>query len=189
MPSKTGQTQQQRRQQTRQAVLDSARQCFAARGYQDTSLDDIAAACQLTTRPVYHYFGSKQGLFEAVATELENRLADAIAAIDRQRPDYLQAIWQLFITTCKQTEFRRIVLLEAPLILGRQRWQDNNVVDLASGILRQRLQQLPPAEAGMIVRMALVALAEAALMIAEADDSDSAIEAANRIAERLLALF
>lgn len=186
MPRKTARTQQQRREQTRQVVLASARHCFAQQGYQATSLDDIAAASGLTSRPIYHYFGNKLGLFTAVADQLENELADAIRNIEANSPGELMAIWHVFIQTCRQHDFRRIVLLEAPIVLGRERWQNNQVVQLASDILDKRLQGLPAAQKALITRMLLVALAEAALLIGEAEDSEAYIEAANRLADTLL---
>ena len=59
-------TQAERREESRQAVLDSACRLFGARGYAATSLEDIAADCGLTIRPIYHYFGNKLALFTAV---------------------------------------------------------------------------------------------------------------------------
>jgi AcrR family transcriptional regulator len=43
------------------------RGCSAQHGYAATSLEQIAADAGTTIRPVYHYFGNKQALFEAVA--------------------------------------------------------------------------------------------------------------------------
>ena len=63
--SKPRRTQAQRRAETYQQVLDSACRLFGERGYANTSLDDVAAECGLTTRPVYHYFGNKKALFAA----------------------------------------------------------------------------------------------------------------------------
>lgn len=186
MPGNSSKTQQQRRTETRQALLAGARYCFAKNGYQQTSLEDIAGHCKLTTRPVYHYFGSKQALFSAVADELEQELARDMLALDAKQPGYLQAIWQVFMDKCKNRDFRRIVLLEAPVILGRERWQNNEVVQIATDILKKRLNYLPEIQARLINRMTLVALAEAALMIAEADDSEAYIEAANQLAKKAL---
>ena len=50
---------------TRDAVLDSARRAFAARGYQAASLRAIAADAGVDPGMVRHFFGSKAGLFQA----------------------------------------------------------------------------------------------------------------------------
>ena len=55
-------TQAQRREETQQAVLDSASRLFGEKGYAGTSLEEIAADCGLTIRPIYHYFGNKKAL-------------------------------------------------------------------------------------------------------------------------------
>ena len=77
-------TQAQRREQSRQAVLESACKLFGQRGYADTSLEDICADCGLTIRPVYHYFGNKKSLFEAVNDHMAaETLRPALDGADR----------------------------------------------------------------------------------------------------------
>ncbi|MEP1470165.1 MAG: helix-turn-helix domain-containing protein [Halieaceae bacterium] len=56
------------------ALLDSATRLFGEQGYHNTSLEDIAADCQLTLRPIYHYFGNKKSLFAAVNKRMEQRM-------------------------------------------------------------------------------------------------------------------
>lgn len=185
MQKKIRRTQQERRAEAQSKVIASARSIFAEKGYQQASLEDIANHCGLTTRPVYHYFGNKQGLFKAVTEQIESELAaQFLQAISQQSLD-LHAGWSAFITMCKQQDFRQIVLLDAPNVLGRQRWEKSEVVQLAE----QALAPFLPASsshATLITRMLLVSLAEAALVIAENSDTDNFIQAANDIVEQLL---
>ena len=51
------------RTNTRQAVLDAARQVFAEHGYQQASLRAIAAEAGVDAGMVRHFFGDKAGLF------------------------------------------------------------------------------------------------------------------------------
>lgn|SRR5690554_3377213 len=185
MTEKIRKTQQQRRDEAQAAVLASAKQLFAEKGYQQASLEDIASLCGLTTRPIYHYFGNKQGLFSAVTESLEQELAEKIKHAFQESDQQLNAAWQAFIDICKQADFRQIVLLDAPNVLGRQRWHDSEVVQLAEQALTQYLPS-SPAHATLLTRMLLVALAEAALVIAESDDTEQFIQAANDIVEQLL---
>ena len=53
------------RTNTRQAVLDAARQVFAEHGYQQASLRAIAAEAGVDAGMVRHFFGDKAGLFRA----------------------------------------------------------------------------------------------------------------------------
>ncbi|MCW3017407.1 MAG: hypothetical protein JWO02_4499 [Solirubrobacterales bacterium] len=51
---------------TRQRLLDAAAEEFAARGIAGARVDRIAEAAQSNKAQIYHYFGSKDALFEAV---------------------------------------------------------------------------------------------------------------------------
>ena len=50
----------------REAVLKSAIQCFARKGYAATSVLEILKATQLSKPTLYYYFDSKAGLFRAI---------------------------------------------------------------------------------------------------------------------------
>jgi AcrR family transcriptional regulator len=51
---------------TRQRLLDAALEEFAAHGIAGARVDRIAAAARSNKAQIYHYFGSKDALFEAV---------------------------------------------------------------------------------------------------------------------------
>lgn len=63
--------------QRRQEVLDCAVRLFAERGFDGTSINDIAALTTLQKASLYHYFPSKQSILAAV---LEDGIADLWAA-------------------------------------------------------------------------------------------------------------
>jgi len=65
---------QQRAQRTRDAILAAAVGEFAAEGFAGARIDAIAERSQANKQRIYHYFGSKDGLFRAVQ-------ADAIAKL------------------------------------------------------------------------------------------------------------
>ncbi len=50
---------------TRDAILESARQEFSARGLSGARVDRIAGRARANKRMIYHYFGSKEGLYLA----------------------------------------------------------------------------------------------------------------------------
>lgn len=59
--------------QTRQQMIDHARQLFAKHGVQNTTMNDIAEAAQKGRRTLYTYFKSKEEVFQAVVEqELEH---------------------------------------------------------------------------------------------------------------------
>lgn len=53
-------------QKTREKILARASAEFAARGFAGARVDAIARRCGLAKNMLYHYFGSKEGLFIAV---------------------------------------------------------------------------------------------------------------------------
>jgi AcrR family transcriptional regulator len=63
---------------TREAILDAARAAFAESGYDRTTIRGVAAAAGVDPALVMHYFGSKEGLFEA-ALELPVRPSEVFA--------------------------------------------------------------------------------------------------------------
>jgi AcrR family transcriptional regulator len=58
---------------TRQAILTAARELLATGGGRDFALDAVAAAAGVTRVTVYNQVGSRDGLLDAVLTELTER--------------------------------------------------------------------------------------------------------------------
>ena len=50
----------------REKIIDTAIDLFSARGFRGTSIRDIANASGLHMSNIYHYFGSKEGLMQAL---------------------------------------------------------------------------------------------------------------------------
>ncbi len=172
-------TQAERRTETRLQVLDSACKLFGGKGYDKLSLDEIAADCGLTTRPIYHYFGNKKALFAAVNDCMEQRI------IERMAPgsDAL-GNWSDFLDLCEDPAFRQIVLIDSPNILGRERWASSEVSarardNIAHATMSTTKQQF---RLKLVNRVLMAAYAEAALIIAETDD----IKMARQQAEQLM---
>jgi AcrR family transcriptional regulator len=61
---------------TRQSLLDAATALFAERGYDRTTVRDIATRAGVNQSLLFRYFGSKEALF-AEATNIGNSLRDA----------------------------------------------------------------------------------------------------------------
>lgn len=61
----------------RQIILQTALELFAQKGYDAVGVQQIAEASAVTKPTLYHYFGSKRGLFEAlVETKSQSFLQD-----------------------------------------------------------------------------------------------------------------
>jgi AcrR family transcriptional regulator len=74
---------QQRAQQTRQRICDSAKELFLSRGYTTTTITDIARAAGVAHQTVYFVFGSKAALLSAIMdVEIVGDL-DAVPLLER----------------------------------------------------------------------------------------------------------
>ena len=73
-------------EERRSAILDSALEVFAQRGYHSTSIDDIARAAGISKALIYEHFVSKQQLHADLiavhASELSERLGQAVERVD-----------------------------------------------------------------------------------------------------------
>jgi len=72
--------------QTRKRILDAATVEFARKGLGGARVDAIAARAKSNKRMIYHYFGSKEGLFSAV---LESAYLDIRSAEQRLKLEEL----------------------------------------------------------------------------------------------------
>ncbi len=176
-------TQAQRREASSRAVLESALRLFGEKGYADTSLEDIAADCGLTIRPIYHYFGNKKALFAAVTERMEQRIIDSMGAGDDAPPgERIRENWRAYLELCDDPAFRQIVLLDSPNILGKERWASSLVSRNARSMLEGESGPGTDFRSALVSRVLMGAFAEAAVMVAEAED----LGTAKREAEELM---
>ena len=73
---------------TRRRLLEAARQEFAAYGIAGSRVDRIAAAARSNKAQIYHYFGSKNGLFDAVFDDMCRETVDAVPIDPANLPEY-----------------------------------------------------------------------------------------------------
>lgn len=60
----------QRYEKKQEQILKAARFLFLSKGYQNTSMDSVAAEAKVTKQTVYRYFPSKAELFKAVLVRI-----------------------------------------------------------------------------------------------------------------------
>ncbi len=72
---------------TRERLLDVARQLFARKGVENTTMNDIAAASDNGRRTVYTYFKNKTDIFNALVRQEANIIIDRLNEVaDLQLP-------------------------------------------------------------------------------------------------------
>lgn len=60
-------------------MLEAAGQLFARKGFDATSIAEIGEAADIAKSVLYHYFGSKSGLYEALLESESRALVDRVA--------------------------------------------------------------------------------------------------------------
>ena len=90
-------TQEQRRTETRQRLLDAAFDLIAQRGIAATSVDAVAEAAERTSGAVYDHFGGKDGLVVAVLDRWKDAAGERIGAAFASTADIgerLTSLWR-----------------------------------------------------------------------------------------------
>ena len=185
-----------RSEATRRRLVTAARALFGARGFAEVGTEEIVRAAGVTRGALYHQFRDKADLFAAVAEEVEAEIAERIAgaAGAEAAADPVGALRsgaRLFLDACGAPEVERIILLDAPAVLGWQAWRDL-AGQYGLGLVRFGLQSA--IEAGAIVPQPVAPLAhvligalnESALYVARAEDPAAAREQCVAIIDRIL---
>jgi AcrR family transcriptional regulator len=171
-------SQAERSQATRETLIGAARRLFAKRGYAGVGTEEIVRAAGLTRGALYHHFGGKRELLAAVYERIEGELSERIAsgALGASNPlEAMRAGTEMFLDACLEPEVQRIVLLDAPAVLGWERWREI-AAEHGLGLIEATLQAAM--EAGEIVEgrvkplahVLMGALDEAAMVVARAED-------------------
>ena len=87
----------------KQTILDKALQLFAAKGYEGVSVSEITEAAGITKPTLYYYFGSKEGVFEAVCQSYYTRLNNLITENAVYNPNPKSYFEDIFLTLARVT--------------------------------------------------------------------------------------
>ncbi len=167
---------------TRKALVDSAVELFTRNGYAATSLDAIARRARVTKGALYHHFSGKQALFEAafdvVETAAVERLAEVVGGDGNAWDRAIQGI-EIYVKSCLDPSYQRIVIHEGPVVMGWERWRETEE-NFSFGLVKTTIEAL--IESGEIVdvpidvtaRILFGALSAGATMIAGAEDPKKA---------------
>lgn len=96
----------------REFILANAARLFAEKGFEQTSLQDVAKAVGVSKAAVYHYFQSKQAIYDEIVVGLLERLFEYVrervesedlaeqklAIFMRSHAEYFEANYVAFVT-------------------------------------------------------------------------------------------
>jgi AcrR family transcriptional regulator len=118
-------------------VLEAGLELFGERGYHATSIADIGARAGIAKSVLYHYFGSKAGLYEAIAeTEGRTLLARVAQALphDPDAPRLRAGVDAFLAYLTERPAAWRLLLRDPPA--------DPELIELQQRLVKERTEAL-----------------------------------------------
>jgi AcrR family transcriptional regulator len=184
-------------EKTRAKLIRAARKAFATKGYAAASMDDLTAKAGLTRGALYHNFGDKKGLLQAVIDQIDAEMLTRMrAAHDRAETRWLGFLDEsvAYIEMALEPEIQRIVLRDGPAVLGDpSQWPSQNECIRSMSENLQKLRDegtIVAVDPEAAARLISGASLHAAQWIANSEDpeatSKKAVKAFNALLEGLL---
>ena len=179
--------------ETTAKLVSAARRSFGSRGYAETPMDELCAEAGLTRGALYHHFGGKPGLLEAVVRQIDEEIGDRLEVHYSGIGDPWEAFRACnieYLRLALDPEIQRIVLRDAPAVLGqrlREIDEDGSIGPLAEALDQlMRAGRIVACDAEVMARLLNGALVDAALWIAAGDDSEARFERSARSVELMM---
>jgi AcrR family transcriptional regulator len=190
------QTQAERSESTRAALLSAARALFAEHGYAGASNEAIVAAAGVSRGALQHHFVDKQSLFAAVYEQVEGEVVQATAeagmAVGHDDPlEVLRAGCHAYLDAVLDPAVQRICAVDGPAVLSphvRDEITDRYALGLVREVVEQAVAQgeIDQAPVEPLTRMLLAAVMAAAVFVATAGDPAAARAEAGRTVDMVL---
>jgi AcrR family transcriptional regulator len=163
---------------TRQALLVAGQNVFVRHGYQAAGIEAISRAARVTRGAFYHHFADKTALFDGVVVALQADAAAKIAAKAKTQPklwDRLRVGIDAYLDACLEPAYGRIVIQEAPAVLGHQRYREIEetypmALLIATLNALKRQNELVFDDVDLLARMVDAMICKIAIMLPDADD-------------------
>ena len=185
-------------QATRAALIDVATGLFATNGYEATAIPAVLDAAGVSRGALYHHFNSKEALFEAVLRAVEAQATLKVTRAARGATDPLDGLRRgcaAYLAMCRDPVVRRISLIDAPAVVGWERWREIDEQH-SFGLIKAAIAaiaadgRVKPELVDVMAHVVLAALLEVALLVARADEGRLAIRRGQEAVDELLtALF
>lgn len=123
-PRRGRRTQQQRRDQTRGAIIEAARKAFLEHGYAAVPLEQIVTRAGLTRGALYHQFTDKAAVLEAVinaeAQVLQEKIRPGLVAVDHPL-ERIRLGFSLYLDAIDDIRILRLIHVDYPAHCGPAR--------------------------------------------------------------------
>ena len=177
-------TRSEKVEETKARLVAAARQAFATQGYATASMDDLTAEAGLTRGALYHNFGDKKGLLQAVIDQIDAEMLVHMRKAGEGLPpwDAFVAEGVAYIEMSLEPEIQRIMLLDGPAVLGDpSRWPNQTACLRTTTQMIQTLiddEIVKPMNAEAAAHLVNGAALNAALWVAAADEPERVFESA-----------
>jgi AcrR family transcriptional regulator len=184
----------ERGQATRDRLVAVATRLFAELGYEETSIEQVLHESEVSRGALYHHFGSKEALFEAVLEAVEEDIGRRLRVAPPEATDVLSAIRAGALAWIQMTAdpvVQQVLLVDAPSVLGWQRWramdEQHALGQVRAGMAAAaETGRLDPAQVDLMAHVLLAAMNEIALYIARAEDGDAARRDGEAVVDTIL---
>ena len=109
------------------ALVAQAARVFAQRGYDQTTMQELAASMGLATGALYHYFAAKEQLLRAICDQLMEPLSDQARALRSEPADpaqRLRAVVRLWVAhVAAHRDHMRVFQQERHVIESGDQWR------------------------------------------------------------------
>jgi TetR/AcrR family transcriptional regulator, cholesterol catabolism regulator len=113
--------------QRQQQVIYQAAKVFARQGYDQTTMQELAASMDLSTGSLYHYFSGKEGLLTAICDQLMEPLLEQAGELmdgDHHPEERLRALVRMWVGhVVAHRDHMLVFQQERHLIESGERWR------------------------------------------------------------------
>jgi AcrR family transcriptional regulator len=175
--------------ETQKALRRQARKLFAQKGYSGANTNELVERARVTKGALYHHFANKKELYQAVVEDMEQELVERIEAAGAGRAPWerLSAMCSAYVDSCREPALARMLVLEAPAVLGWKTWcnlEQRYEVAAFARCLKEIDGLNEPAET--LAQVILGALTTGARVIATAPDPEAARAQVQQTIDRLI---
>ena len=181
---------QRKRQQTRQALISAAMRLFDEKGYDETTVAEIAAAADVSTKTFFNHFTSKD---EVLFPHLSGRIDAAAAIIEQRRPDesmadvLIRALEHMLAAAVRDELAGGLASARLPLLMSVPAVQAATLrryflaeTQLAEALHRASPEVLDPPAAAAVIGSLMGAVLAAALVSLQRGGTTDEVQAAAR---------
>jgi AcrR family transcriptional regulator len=174
-------------------LVAAARAAFRTEGFAAASMDALCAEAGVTRGALYHHYGGKEGLLEAVVRQIDAEIAARLDAEEARHDDpweAFRACCHLWLEQALDPEVQRIYLRDAAAFIGPRIREMDETQAIAP--IRESLSELMAlgrvtrTDPDALARMVNGALCEAAIWVAASPRPDEALQRAHAATDTLL---